>query len=38
MKLTTIWPAPMSYNLSTKTIKFNYLEINGFIAKMKLTD
>lgn len=29
--------APMSYNLSTKTIKFNYLEINGFIAKTKVT-
>lgn len=26
--------APMSYNVSTKTIKFNYLEINGYNAKI----
>jgi hypothetical protein len=26
--------APMSYNVSTNTIKFNYLQINGYQAKM----
>jgi len=35
-------PAPMSFNVSTKTIKFNYLQINGYIAninfKIKETD
>ncbi|MGX6444311.1 hypothetical protein ACWM35_13975 [Neobacillus sp. K501] len=35
-------PAPMSYNVSTNTIKFNYLKINGYIAninfKIKETD
>ena len=35
-------PAPMSYNVSTNTIKFNYLQINGYIAninfKIKETD
>ncbi|WP_338088311.1 hypothetical protein [Neobacillus citreus] len=35
-------PAPMSYNVSTNTIKFNYLQINGYIAninfKIKQTD
>lgn len=34
--------APMSYNVSTNTIKFNYLQINGYIAninfKIKETD
>ena len=25
---------PMSYNVSTKTIKFNYLQINGYNAKI----
>ena len=29
-KLTT----PMSYNVSTKTIKFNYIQINGYNAKI----
>ena len=24
---------PMSYNVSTKTIKFNYIQINGYNAK-----
>lgn len=28
--------SPMSYNVSTNTIKFNYLEINGYIAKVKV--
>lgn len=27
-------PAPMSYNVSLNTIRFNYLEINGYIAKV----
>ncbi|WP_345790898.1 hypothetical protein [Neobacillus drentensis] len=35
-------PAPMSFNVSTTTIKFNYLKINGYIAninfKIKETD
>jgi hypothetical protein len=35
-------PSPMSYNVSTNTIKFNYLKINGYIAninfKIKQTD
>ncbi|MBT2728536.1 hypothetical protein J7E63_16550 [Bacillus sp. ISL-75] len=26
--------APMSYNVSTNTIKFNYLQINGYIANI----
>lgn len=26
--------APMSYNVSTNTIKFNYLQVNGYIAKI----
>jgi predicted SprT family Zn-dependent metalloprotease len=34
--------APMSYNVSTNTIKFNYLKVNGYSAqinfKMKETD
>lgn len=25
---------PMSYNVSTKTIKFNYLQVNGYIGKL----
>ena len=25
---------PMSYNVSTKTIKFNYIQINGYNAKI----
>jgi hypothetical protein len=35
-------PAPMSFNVSTNTIKFNYLQVNGYIAninfKIKETD
>ncbi|WP_144553309.1 hypothetical protein [Bacillus sp. X1(2014)] len=35
-------PAPMSFNVSTNTLKFNYLQINGYIAninfKIKETD
>ncbi|MCM2532807.1 hypothetical protein NDK43_10925 [Neobacillus pocheonensis] len=34
--------APMSFNVSTNTIKFNYLQVNGYIAninfKIKETD
>ncbi|TCN26560.1 hypothetical protein [Mesobacillus foraminis] len=30
--------APMSYNVSIKTIKFNYLEINGYIGKIKFKE
>ncbi|GAA0598358.1 hypothetical protein GCM10009001_13130 [Virgibacillus siamensis] len=25
---------PMSYNVSTKTIKFNYLQVNGYIGEL----
>nr|WP_010530222.1 hypothetical protein [Lentibacillus jeotgali] len=25
---------PMSYNVSTKTIKFNYLQVNGYISEL----
>ncbi|WP_394232054.1 hypothetical protein [Niallia oryzisoli] len=28
--------APMSYNVSTNTIKFNYLKVNGYISIMKV--
>lgn len=27
-------PAPMSYNVSTNTIRFNYLQVNGYLAKI----
>jgi hypothetical protein len=27
---------PMSYNVSTNTIKFNYLEVNGYINKVRI--
>ncbi|WP_342773895.1 hypothetical protein [Pseudalkalibacillus caeni] len=27
-------PAPMSFNVSTNTIKFNYLKVNGYKAKV----
>jgi hypothetical protein len=27
---------PMNYNVSTNTIKFNYLQVNGYIAKMNV--
>lgn len=26
--------SPMSYNVSTNTIKFNYIKVNGYIAKI----
>lgn len=28
--------APMSYNVSTNTIKFNYLQVNGYKGKLEL--
>jgi hypothetical protein len=28
-------PAPMSFNVSKNTIKFNYLQVNGYIANIK---
>jgi hypothetical protein len=28
-------PSPMSFNVSTNTIKFNYLKVNGYIANIK---
>lgn len=30
--------APMSYNVSINTIKFNYLQVNGYIAKIKFKE
>lgn len=29
---------PMSYNVSTNTIKFNYLQVNGYISKIRLKE
>lgn len=29
---------PMSYNVSTNTIKFNYLEVNGYINKITIRE
>ncbi len=29
---------PMSYNLSTNTIKFNYLQVNGYKSKIKIKE
>ncbi|WP_226584209.1 hypothetical protein [Halobacillus litoralis] len=31
-------PAPMSYNVSTNTIAFNYLQINGYMSKVKIRE
>jgi hypothetical protein len=31
-------PLPMSYNVSTNTIKFNYLEVNGYISKIRINE
>ncbi|USK30049.1 hypothetical protein LIT32_08080 [Bacillus sp. CMF21] len=31
-------PAPMSFNVSTNTIKFNYLQINGYRAKVRIKE
>jgi hypothetical protein len=30
--------APMSFNVSTNTIKFNYLHVNGFLSRMKIKE
>ncbi|MDQ0246300.1 hypothetical protein J2S09_003904 [Bacillus fengqiuensis] len=30
--------APMSYNVSTNTIKFNYLQVNGYIGKIRIKE
>jgi hypothetical protein len=30
--------APMSYNVSTNTIKFNYLQVNGYKGKIKIKE
>jgi hypothetical protein len=29
---------PMSYNVSTNTIKFNYLQVNGYINKIRMKE
>ncbi|MFP5106387.1 hypothetical protein ACSU6B_06400 [Neobacillus sp. C211] len=29
---------PMSYNVSTNTIKFNYLQVNGYINKIRIKE
>ncbi|USK35145.1 hypothetical protein LIT25_07425 [Bacillus sp. F19] len=31
-------PAPMSFNVSTNTIKFNYLQINGYRGKVRIKE
>jgi hypothetical protein len=31
-------PVPMSYNVSTNTIKFNYLQVNGYISKIRIKE
>jgi hypothetical protein len=31
-------PVPMSYNVSTNTIKFTYLQVNGYISKIRFTE
>ncbi|MFD1021079.1 hypothetical protein [Thalassobacillus hwangdonensis] len=31
-------PAPMSYNVSTNTIRFNYIEVNGYLNKIRLNE
>lgn len=31
-------PAPMSYNVSTNTIKFNYLKVNGYRGKISIKE
>lgn len=31
-------PAPMSYNVSTNTIKFNYLKVNGYKGKINIRE
>ncbi|PLT29803.1 hypothetical protein [Peribacillus deserti] len=30
--------SPMSYNVSTNTIKFNYLEVNGYKGKIRIKE
>ncbi|MGG0287175.1 hypothetical protein ABEY41_19050 [Peribacillus butanolivorans] len=30
--------APMSYNVSTNTIKFNYLQVNGYKGKVRIKE
>jgi hypothetical protein len=30
--------APMSFNVSTNTIKFNYLHVNGFLSRIKIKE
>lgn len=31
-------PVPMSFNVSTNTIKFNYLQVNGYIGNFKFRE
>jgi hypothetical protein len=31
-------PVPMSYNVSTNTIKFNYLQVNSYISKIRIKE
>ncbi|WP_079529362.1 hypothetical protein [Halobacillus hunanensis] len=31
-------PTPMNFNVSTNTIKFHYLQINGYLSKIKLKE
>ncbi|MCM3587291.1 hypothetical protein M3182_16255 [Mesobacillus maritimus] len=30
--------APMSFNVSTNTIKFNYIQVNGFLSRVKVKE
>jgi hypothetical protein len=30
--------APMSYNVSTNTIKFHYLQVNGYMSKIRIKE
>lgn len=31
-------PAPMSYNVSNNTVNFNYLQINGYMSKIRVNE
>ncbi|WP_354004538.1 hypothetical protein [Alkalihalophilus pseudofirmus] len=30
--------SPMSFNISTTTLKFNYLEVNGYLSKIRIKE
>ncbi|QAS52215.1 hypothetical protein [Halobacillus litoralis] len=31
-------PTPMSFNISTNTLNFNYLQVNGYMSKIKINE